>query len=52
MKGVLFTNIAGTTRDAIDTPIEYEGQKFLLIDTAGIRKKAKVDEDVEYYQCS
>lgn len=45
----IVTNIAGTTRDAIDTPIEYEGQKFLLIDTAGIRKKAKVDEDVEYY---
>ena len=34
----IVTNIAGTTRDAIDTPIEYEGQKFLLIDTAGIRK--------------
>ncbi|HHX49447.1 MAG TPA: ribosome biogenesis GTPase Der [Clostridiales bacterium] len=45
----IVTNVAGTTRDAIDTPIEYDGQKFLLIDTAGIRKKAKVSEDVEYY---
>ena len=46
---VIVSNIAGTTRDAIDTPFECDGQKYVLIDTAGIRKKAKVEEDVEYY---
>lgn len=46
---VIVSSVAGTTRDAIDTPFEYEGRRYMLIDTAGIRKKAKVDEDVEYY---
>ena len=41
--------IAGTTRDAIDTPFTYDGKKFTLIDTAGIRKKSAVEEDLEYY---
>ena len=45
---VIVSNIAGTTRDAIDTPFEYNGKKCTLIDTAGIRKKSKVEEDVEY----
>ena len=45
----IVSNIAGTTRDAIDTPFTVNGQKFVLIDTAGIRKKKAVDEDVEYY---
>ncbi|MGN0818837.1 MAG: ribosome biogenesis GTPase Der [Christensenellaceae bacterium] len=45
----IVSNISGTTRDAIDTPFELNGQKYLLIDTAGIRKKKAVDEDVEYY---
>jgi len=45
----IVSDIAGTTRDAIDTPIEVNGKKYLLIDTAGIRKKRAVDEDVEYY---
>ncbi len=45
----IVTDIAGTTRDAIDTPFELDGQKYLLIDTAGIRKKKKVEDDVEYY---
>jgi len=40
---------AGTTRDAIDTPIEVDGRKLLLVDTAGIRRAAKVSESVEYY---
>ena len=40
---------AGTTRDAIDTPFTYKGKKYLLIDTAGIRKKSAVEENVEYY---
>lgn len=41
--------VAGTTRDAIDTPFEWEGQKMLLIDTAGIRRSGKVQGTVEYY---
>ncbi len=46
---VIVSDIAGTTRDAIDTPFTYDGKDCVLIDTAGIRKKNKVDEDVEYY---
>ena len=46
---VIVSNIAGTTRDSIDTPFERDGQKYTLIDTAGIRKKKKVNEDVERY---
>ena len=45
----IVSNISGTTRDAIDTPFTAFGQKFILIDTAGIRKKKAVEEDVEYY---
>lgn len=45
----IVSDIAGTTRDAIDTPFTYNGQKYVLIDTAGIRKKKNVDEDLEYY---
>ncbi len=43
------SEFAGTTRDAIDTPIEVDGRPMLLIDTAGIRRGAKVQEAVEYY---
>jgi GTP-binding protein len=46
---VIVSEVAGTTRDAIDTPIEVDGRKLLLIDTAGIRRAAKVRESVEYY---
>ncbi|HBK02212.1 MAG TPA: ribosome biogenesis GTPase Der [Clostridiales bacterium] len=45
----IVSDISGTTRDAIDTPFTYKGKNFTLIDTAGIRKKKAVDEDVEYY---
>lgn len=45
----IVTNISGTTRDSIDTRYTAFGFDFLLIDTAGIRKKAKVVEDIEYY---
>lgn len=45
----IVSDIAGTTRDAIDTPFTYKEQKFILIDTAGIRKKKSVEEDLEYY---
>jgi GTP-binding protein len=46
---VIVSDIAGTTRDAIDTPIEVDGRKLILVDTAGIRRAAKVSESVEYY---
>ena len=45
----IVTNISGTTRDAIHTRYKSFGFDFVLIDTAGIRKKTKVHEDIEYY---
>lgn len=45
----IVSDIAGTTRDAIDTPFTYKDRKYMIIDTAGIRKKKNVDEDLEYY---
>ncbi len=45
----IVTDIAGTTRDAIDTRFTYDGRNYTIIDTAGIRKKAKVEDDIEYY---
>lgn len=46
---VIVSPIAGTTRDAIDSPLEFEGTPITLIDTAGIRKKGKIDRGVEKY---
>ncbi len=45
----IVTEIAGTTRDAIDTPFELDGNKYTIIDTAGMRRKRSVEDDVEYY---
>lgn len=45
----IVTPIAGTTRDSIDTHFNQFGLDFLLVDTAGLRKRGKVDEDLEYY---
>ncbi len=45
----IVTDIAGTTRDSINTRYNMFGKDFLLIDTAGVRKKAKVKEDIEFY---
>ncbi len=45
----IVSNVAGTTTDATDTPFEYEGQKYKIIDTAGMRRKGKVYEKVEKY---
>ena len=45
----IVSDVAGTTRDAIDTPVIREGQKFLCIDTAGMRRKARIDEPIEKY---
>ena len=46
---VIVSELAGTTRDAIDTDLEVEGRRLRLVDTAGIRRMAKVQESVEYY---
>ena len=48
-KRVIVSDVAGTTRDAVDTTFENEYGKFLFIDTAGIRRKSKVDERVEKF---
>ena len=46
---VIVSPVAGTTRDAIDTPFKYQGKDFVVIDTAGMRKKGKIYESVEKY---
>ncbi len=46
---VIVSPQAGTTRDAIDLPIEFEGRRLILVDTAGLRRQAKVGESLEYY---
>ena len=49
-KRVMVSDVAGTTRDAIDTPFEYDGREYMLIDTAGIRRKRSIEKDsVELY---
>ena len=48
-KRSIVSDVAGTTRDAIDTMISWKGQTIRLVDTAGMRKKSQVHEDVEYY---
>lgn len=45
----IVSNIAGTTRDAIDTVVERDGKHYRMVDTAGIRKKSTVYENIEYY---
>ena len=46
---VIVSDISGTTRDAIDSILTYNGQKYVIIDTAGMRKKGKVYENTEKY---
>lgn len=46
---VIVSPVAGTTRDSIDTPFTWNGEKYNLIDTAGIRRRSKVSEDIEKY---
>lgn len=46
---VIVSDIAGTTRDAIDTAVTYDGKEFVFIDTAGLRRKSKVKEELERY---
>ncbi len=46
---VIVSDVSGTTRDSIDSKVKYEGEEFILVDTAGIRKKSKVDWGVEKF---
>lgn len=46
---VIVSNIAGTTRDAIDTDVKWNGKDYVFIDTAGLRRKSKVKEEIEKY---
>ena len=46
---VIVSDIAGTTRDAVDTSVKYNGKEYVFIDTAGLRRKAKVHENLERY---
>ncbi len=50
---VIVSDIAGTTRDAIDTEVKYNGKEYVFIDTAGLRRKSKIKEELElqYYPC-
>ncbi|TVQ65672.1 MAG: ribosome biogenesis GTPase Der [Balneolaceae bacterium] len=45
----IVTDIPGTTRDAINSTLEFEGETYILVDTAGLRKRAKVKENIEFY---
>ena len=46
---LVVSDVAGTTRDAIDTPMQYHGRRLVFVDTAGLRRQARVDESVEFY---
>ncbi|MCR5793488.1 MAG: ribosome biogenesis GTPase Der [Lachnospiraceae bacterium] len=46
---VIVSDVAGTTRDAVDTPVKYDGREYVLIDTAGLRRKARIKEELERY---
>jgi GTP-binding protein len=46
---LVVSEVAGTTRDAIDTPMRYHGKQFIFVDTAGLRRQSKVDDGIEFY---
>ncbi|HEY0996575.1 MAG TPA: ribosome biogenesis GTPase Der [Gemmatimonadaceae bacterium] len=46
---LVVSDVAGTTRDSIDTPLRYHGRDFVFVDTAGLRRQSKMDEGVEFY---
>ncbi len=48
-KRLIVSDIAGTTRDAVDTDVKYNGKEYVFIDTAGMRRKNKINEDLEHY---
>lgn len=45
----IVSDVAGTTRDAIDTTVTHDDQRYTIVDTAGLRRKSQIDQDVEYY---
>ena len=45
----IVSEVAGTTRDAVDTPVVHDGKRYTIVDTAGLRRKGLIEEDVEYY---
>ncbi|RDB70172.1 ribosome biogenesis GTPase Der [Eggerthella sinensis] len=45
----IVSDVAGTTRDAIDTHVVHDDRRYTIVDTAGLRRKSQIDEDVEYY---
>jgi GTP-binding protein len=46
---LVVSDVAGTTRDAIDTPMTYHGRKLVFVDTAGLRRQTKIDDGIEFY---
>jgi len=46
---LVVSDIPGTTRDAIDTPMRYHGRPFIFVDTAGLRRQSKIDDGIEFY---
>ncbi len=46
---LVVSDIAGTTRDAIDTPMRFHGRQFIFVDTAGLRRQSKIDDGIEFY---
>ena len=46
---LVVSDVAGTTRDAIDTPMQFKGRRLVFVDTAGLRRQSKIDEGVEFY---
>ncbi|MEO6877691.1 MAG: ribosome biogenesis GTPase Der, partial [Gemmatimonadaceae bacterium] len=46
---LVVSEVAGTTRDSIDTPMRYHGRPFIFVDTAGLRRQAKIDDGIEFY---
>jgi GTPase len=46
---LVVSEIAGTTRDAIDTPLRYHGRQIIFVDTAGLRRQSKIDDGIEFY---
>ena len=46
---LIVSEIAGTTRDAVDTPVTRNGKEYIFIDTAGLRRKNKIKEELEHY---
>src|SRR5439155_4220575 len=46
---LVVSEVAGTTRDAIDTPMRYHGRQIIFVDTAGLRRQSKIDDGIEFY---